>query len=433
MAVFPRAARNHGRLLVVAVDASLEQALEGSGDGARGGAVAGLVRSGLSIDLYGWRGATPERFWATVFEGRRAERSQPYGGNFVWSALATAGKDAVVVGLPGIGNRRQGVETEFAGVPLSAQFLGGSRGVVIEEARMTSGTLPWPYRDVADRVRQTARMLARHRWSSWISVRSGEREGLFKLYRSLSGRYYLTPCYETTVDEAAAGVPLRVQQPTWPADVDEPRALLEFAEDLSDRVFRFARAEIDRKWGLLVYFDSLPGAVARIGRGYRATVNYADATAQGRERLMRAESEAYLRFDHRVRSMLAAAGRDSCVALLVDLESAADWIDGAEKDELSPVARMTLNCGDRLHGRAEARIVDVAPTLAYLLGVPAPHGAGGSVIREVAEQVGRATALVADRGGSEAARDGVALTAQSLIELGGSAGSDAEVSSIPLR
>jgi len=335
----------------------------------------------------------------------------------------------MVFGLPGIDTSMNETNIRVAGVPLSSQFLGGSYGTIADAARIAAARLPWPYREVGDRVRQVTRSLARGRWSSWLSVRSGERDGLFKIYRSLSGRYYLTPCYETAPADGRGDAPRQYQQPAWPGDVDAPRALFGFAQDLSERPFRFARAQLDQRWDLFVYFDSLPGAVDRIGAAYRDTVRYADLTDRERVRLQRSEGDAYRRFDDRLAAMVSAAGPDACVAVVIDLEADADANDVEQSHSALPESRMILTCGGRLHGQARASTVDVAPTLAYLLGAPAPSGAEGTVIREVAEQIGRPVSRAPARVATESGSEGVTLTAAALIELGESNADDAEVSS----
>ncbi len=428
-ALFPRGGAHHPRLLVIAFEAAFGAASAGTGLPLDWGPTTRwLFSEGLQVDLQGWRSATSEGFWRSIFEGREvftyeADPSASAGGTGLWRTSSLAGLRSVAVGVPGVAAESSATLT-VVGMPSAEHFIGGNYGTLLDEARIASGSVLWPYPDALERIGAAVRSLERREWSAWIPVSVGDAFGTFKVFRTSRSRYFLSPVYKVGKAEDGGTAPndaLFYGTPFFTVSGEAPGFLYDLTVETSQRLYALASRLAREKWDVMFYFDPVPGLVARGERGYRHSPEFDDATDTQIRWNEEAVARAHRAFDARVGALIEAAGPDACVAVIVDLEvaEAPAEAEGVAGSGTAPLAQMALHCGRSLRGHARADATDVAPTLAFLLGIDSPARATGAVIAGV-HLPGRPSA-VAVAGTSAAGRDqdAVELTARAILNVVG--------------
>lgn len=162
---------------------------------------AGQARPAGIIGLpEGGSGAT---FWRSLFSDEEVDGAGAPELGAPWSG---APADSRVVALPA-----RLFRTPTGTATREAAFVGGSSGVTVDAADITSGRLPGPYDRAVDAVSAAAATLGREQWSDWIEVpgtagaaaASGAPVAVFQFARSSDTAYFFSPAYLESSTEAA--------------------------------------------------------------------------------------------------------------------------------------------------------------------------------------------------------------------------------------
>ena len=297
----------------------------------------------------------------------------------LWSRLDAAGKATVLVNVPGTWKAEKlehGVIVADLG--MARGYVGGAGGGAFFD--VGASTLPRPYAELDNLLRLVTAPLDVGAWSDWVDVADDSVEAsVLKVKRLDATRAWVSPMYprelgkgavapSAVADELATylGVPYVREGPAWSAygDAEIPPVFTEHLVQTIGVQIAAAHELMKKKpWDLFVYVDPLTDRVAH------AHWN-----------------------DHPER--LRQAYRDADTHLGDFVKHAPDaWIVVVSAHGFGPhpgyargdhaAAGMLVLAGPGLAGDAGAvSLVDVAPTLACLLGVPT-DGMRGSTLASV--------------------------------------------------
>ncbi len=310
----------------------------------------------------------------------------------LWSRLESAGRPAVVVNVPGTWKAERLVHgAVVADVGMARAYVGGAGGGAFIDP--TSAVLPRPYDKLTDLVRLGAGPLAVGEWSNWIDVGvPGVEPSVLRMKRIDAGRVWLSPLYPADVGAWALwprelagelgtylGVPYLREGPAWSAYPGEiPAVFAEHLAQTTDVQLAAAHRLLKTKpWDLFAWIDPLPD---RSEHAYWRE-HAASAGAPADPTL---EPERVARHRDRVRAAYREADRHlgefverapPAWVVVVSAHGFADGARGARGDHAA--AGMLVVAGPGLTGDAgEIPLVDVAPTVACLLGLPRDGMAG---------------------------------------------------------
>jgi predicted AlkP superfamily phosphohydrolase/phosphomutase len=284
----------------------------------------------------------------------------------LWSRLDAAGRTSVLVGVPGTWKAERIRGAVVADVGMMRGYVGGAGGGTFVDA--ASGVLPRPYDRLVEPVRAAVLPLAVGAWSDWIAIPGGEMEaGVFRVKRvarSGPGSSYLSPIYPRDLGayavwprevaaelEGVLSVPYIREGPAWSAYRGEAPAV--FAEHLAQTTaiqLQAARHLLTtRSWDLFAWLDPL---VDRVQHAYWREPDHARVR------------QAYRDADRHLGALLAEAA--PAWTLVV---SAHGFATTGDRGDHAPRGMLVL-AGPGLEGDVgDVALVDVAPTLACLLGI----------------------------------------------------------------
>ncbi|MFN2376342.1 MAG: hypothetical protein ABR538_07375, partial [Candidatus Binatia bacterium] len=142
-------------------------------------------------------------FWRSLFSDEAGDGARAPELGAPWS---DARPDSRVVALPA-----RLFQAPTAAADPETAFVGGSSGVSVEAADITSGRLPGPYDRAVDAVSAAAATLGREQWSDWIEVPAapgtvavpGAPVAVFQFARFSDTAYFFSPAYLEPSTEAA--------------------------------------------------------------------------------------------------------------------------------------------------------------------------------------------------------------------------------------
>jgi len=297
----------------------------------------------------------------------------------LWSRLDAAGRAAVLVNVPGTWKAEpleKGIVV--ADVGMARGYVGGAGGGAF--FAVGAATLPAPYEQLANLLRLVTAPLEIGEWSDWVDVDDDAVEAsVLRVKRLDATRAFVSPMYardlgkgaiapKEVADELATylGVPYVREGPAWSAygDGEVPAIFSEHLGQTTDVQVAAAHALLKKKpWDLFVFVDPLPDRI---------------------------EHAHWVDHPERVRAAYHAAD-----AHLGDFVKHAPnaWVvvvsahgfgpnPGHPRGDHAP-AGMLVIAGPGLSGDAgEIPLVDVAPTLACLLGLAA-DGMSGTTLAAV--------------------------------------------------
>lgn len=316
--------------------------------------------------------------WTTLFTGVPAaqhgvENWALAGSGYrrvpaLWSRVDAAGKPAVLVNVPGTWKaERLQHGVVVADVGMARGYVGGAGGGVAVD--VTQGTPPRPYDRLGNLLRLVAAPLAVGEWSDWVDVADDAVEAsVLKVKRLDAAHVWVSPMYARDLgawaiwpravgDELAAflGVPYIREGPAWSAygSGEVPAIYAEHLAQTTGVQLATAHHLLAKKpWDLFVFVDPLPDRIAHAfwrDHPERVRAAYRDADAHLGDLVARAPG-AWI-------AVVSAHGFDRSAP-------------GPRGDHAAP--GLLVVAGPGLSGDAgEIPLVDVAPTLACLLGVSA--------------------------------------------------------------
>jgi len=371
-ALWPRGVARHERVLVFAIEGLDFSILHDTLHAGEMPVLRSVVDSGVRIGLHGWRVGDRSEHWRALFEGVDAGVSDRpaagVAGEPVWDELVRAGGSALVVAVPGVEAREGPHIRVLAGVDPAMGIEGDSAGQLVNGATVLAGELAWPYVTSADAAARAAGRLKRGEWSDWIHVPLGSspaRDGSFRLFRVDAERFYLTPVFLSGID------PHAWDEAPWALAGPGFEQLEDAVSDAARAKFQVALDAAGPEWDLTVYFDTLAASATRSHA--RLTALQARAVPgryRTREESLAEVRKDYSEVDHQLGELRAKSGDRTCVAVLLEGSAAYDGPGGIARNR----AELVVDCDSGREGRAEASFVDVAPTLRYLLGLPANSG-----------------------------------------------------------
>ncbi|MFQ5477384.1 MAG: hypothetical protein ACE5E4_02075 [Candidatus Binatia bacterium] len=368
-ALMPRGFLGHYRVIVLLFPGVELQTLGRTSAGAASSnlsralaaATRGPLRAGVRINH--------ER-WSELFSGvsslERARRACAGSDEdeWLWRWAAARGAGALAVNVP---SATEVTEPGLRVVPAGSTadgFVGGSAGIVVTLRDLVGSSLPHQYQPAVARAGRAAGTLASGHWSAWIETRGepdGRSNGVFRIYRLDSERYYFTPVYRVFggggLDESA----YVSVDPSW-AHSPPPTSdfFLKHLIEISQKRLELALSGDWEDARLVVYVDPLV-----------ANVRFAYSGGEDEELEQRVIKGAYSVLDRRVGEILGSYGREeTCLILLVDEQ---------EEGRVGHDGYFVISCVPSGEGSRELRAIDLFPTVAYLLGLPAPENLEGEV------------------------------------------------------
>lgn len=319
----------------------------------------------------------------------------------LWSRLDAAGRPVVLVNVPGTWKAERLAHGVIAAdVGMARAYVGGAGGGIFLDP--TSGApFPRPYDGLVDLLRLVAAPLGVGEWSDWVDVAVPAVEASVLRVKRVDERHvWVSPLYPADLGAGAfwpretagelgtfLGLPYLREGPAWSAYPDEAPAV--FVEHLTQTTeVQLAAAHRLMKtapWDLFAVVDPLPDRIEHAyWREHAAATGVAggglDAARVARNG--RRVRDAYREVDRHVGELVRHAEPAWIVVV-----SAHGFGGGATPDARGDHAGtgMLIVAGPDL-GRSDAGgvpLVDVAPTIACLLGV-ATDGMTGHVLGAVA-------------------------------------------------
>ncbi len=331
--------------------------------------------------------------WTTLFTGvppaRHGVENWALAGSgyrkvpALWSRLDAAGKAAVLVNVPGTWKaERLAHGVVVADVGMGRAYVGGAGGGAFLDP--ASGTpLPRPYEKLDDLLRIVVAPLGIGEWSDWVDVAVPDVEpSVLRVKRVDEHHVWVSPLYPADLGAGGVwprevagelgtylGVPYLREGPAWSAYPDEVPAV--FAEHLAQttevQLAAAHRLLRTKPWDLFAVVDPLPDRIEHaFWREHAAgTGSGLDPArvARHRDRVR----NAYRDVDRQLGELVAHAL--PAWVVVVSAHGFGAGAAGARGDHAP--AGILVVAGPDLHGDAGSiPLIDVAPTLACLLGLP---------------------------------------------------------------
>jgi type I phosphodiesterase/nucleotide pyrophosphatase len=301
----------------------------------------------------------------------------------LWSRLDAAAKSSVIVNVPGTWKaERLEHGVVVADVGMARGYVGGAGGGAYVD--LAGGPPPRPYDRLQNLIQTVAGPLEVGEWSDWVDVTDDAVESsVLKVKRIDATHVFVTPMYQRDLGAGAVwpldvaddladflGVPYIREGPSWSAYGDGEVPAI-FADQLAQTTAaQLAAAHhllSKRPWDLFVWVDPLPD---RIEHAY---------FADHRERV----EQAYRDADAHLGEFIARAPRPPAASWIVVVSAHGFGAGEPGRRGDHAAAGMLVVSGPDLSGDAgRIPLVDVAPTLACLLGVPT-DGMTGTTLPEV--------------------------------------------------
>ncbi len=310
----------------------------------------------------------------------------------LWSRVDAAGKASVLVNVPGTWKaERLAHGVVVADVGMARGYVGGAGGGAFID--VAAATLPRPYDQLTNLVRVVAPPLEVGAWSDWVDVgEDGVEASVLRVKRLDETGAFVSPMYPADLgpwaiwpQEVAAelsqylGVPYIREGPAWSAygDGEVPAVFAEHLAQTTAVQLAAAHRLLKKKpWELFVWVDPLPDRIAHAYWSEHDPTQTPDLDPARRDRNRERVRSAYREADAHVGGFVTHAP-DSWIVVV----SAHGFgpSPGHVRGDHAP-AGMLIVSGPGLRGDAgEIPLVDVAPTLACLLGVPADGMVGSTL------------------------------------------------------
>jgi predicted AlkP superfamily phosphohydrolase/phosphomutase len=310
----------------------------------------------------------------------------------LWSRLDAAGKSAVLVNVPGTWKaERLAHGVVVADLGMARGYVGGAGGGTFFD--VGAAELPRPYDGIANLLRLVAPPLAVGEWSDWVDVaEEGLEPSVFRVKRLDETRAYVSPMYpadlgvwaiwpKEVADELAGflGVPYIREGPAWSAfgDGEVPAIFADhLAQTTGVQVAAAHRLLKTKPWDLFVWVDPLPDRIEHAYWSEHDPTQAPDLDPARRDRHRERVRTAYRDADTHVGEFVAHAPNSWVV--VVSAHGFGPSPGHARGDHAK--AGMAIVSGPGLSGDAgEISLVDVAPTIACLLGISADGMAGSAL------------------------------------------------------
>lgn len=334
--------------------------------------------------------------WTTVFTGvppavHGVENWALAGAGYrkvpaLWSRLDAAGRASVLVNVPGTWKaERLAHGVVVADVGMARAYVGGAGGGVFLDPT-SAAPFPRPYQALRDLLRVAAAPLAVGEWSDWIDVDLPEVEASVMRVKRMDERHvWVSPLSPTDLGVGAMwprevagelgaylGVPYLREGPAWSAHRDEvPAVFAEHLAQTTDVQLAAAHRLLETKpWALFAVVDPLPDRIEHAYWREHAASAGGSAGALDPARIARHRNHvraAYRDADRHLGELATHA--EPAWIVVVSAHGFGDGATPGSRGEHAPAGLLVV-AGPGLRGDAGAiPLVDVAPTIACLLGV----------------------------------------------------------------
>jgi len=361
--------------------------------------LARLVARGVSATPVAEEPLFAPVVWTTLFTGvppaqHGVENWALAGSGYrkvpaLWSRLDAAAKPSVLVNVPGTWKaERLEHGVIVADLGMARGYVGGAGGGAFFD--VGAAALPQPYEKLLNLLRLVAPPLAVGEWSDWVDVaEEGLEPSVLKVKRLDDTRAFVSPMYpvdlgawaiwpKEVADELSGylGVPYIREGPAWSAygDGEIPGIFADhLAQTTAVQVAAAHRLLKMKPADLFVWVDPLPDRIEHAYWSEHDPTQTPDLDPARRARHRERVRNAYRDADAHVGDFVAHAPNSWIVVV------SAHGFGPSPGHPRGDHARagMLIVSGPGLTGDAgEIPLVDVAPTLACLLGVPADGMAG---------------------------------------------------------
>jgi Type I phosphodiesterase / nucleotide pyrophosphatase len=310
----------------------------------------------------------------------------------LWSRLDAAGRASILVNVPGTWKaERLAHGVVVADVGMARTYVGGAGGGMFVDP--TSEMLPRPYDKLANLLRVVSAPLRIGEWSDWVDVTVPDVEAsVLRMKRVDASHVWVSPLYPADLGAGALwprelagelgtylGVPYFREGPAWSAYPDEVPAI--FAEHLAQttevQLAAAHRLLRTKPWDLFVCVDPVPD---RIEHAYWREHDTAAEPALDPDRIARHHErvrDAYRNADRHLGEFVTHAAPAWIV--VVSAHGFGPGATAGARGDHAPKGMLVV-AGPGLGGDAgEIPLVDVAPTIACLLGLPSDGMTGATL------------------------------------------------------
>jgi len=361
--------------------------------------------------------------WTTIFTGKEppehgidgwaSSTSTHRRTKALWNILDDRGFESIVINVPGTWPPEEIKGGMLSGFPASGVHVGGGTGVIVAASDLANGKLPSPYRTAAAEIAERGAGLEVEQWSGWMQVgEQGEEawEGVFKIKRLDKERYYLSPVYRAD-DRIAISAPRKLKQeltislgfpyilegPGWGnwREDDQPAYLYEQLVEISRLQTRAALLLLERPWELFIYVNTLTDRVQHPYWSFMEPQHFTPIDPEMIRRYGTKVTDAYEEADRQLGEILSRTGSDTYVVVVSDHGFRASPSPDRHIGEHDRRGVYLIAGPGISHARGTpAKLVDVTPTLLYLLGQPLAQDMPGKVIPMVRSQLAHPTSKI---------------------------------------
>jgi len=308
----------------------------------------------------------------------------------LWSRVVDAGKHVVLVNVPGTWKAERLPRSAIvADVGMARGYVGGAGGGAF--VSLGFAPPPRPYDVIGDFLRATAAPLAAGTWSDWVDVPGGALEsGVLRVKRLDATNVFVTPIYArdlgryaTAPGELAAelagvlGVPYVREGPSWSAygAGEVPGVFVEHLAQTTALQLATARHLLrEHPWDLFVWVDPLPDRIEHAFWTEHDDAHFPDVDRERRTRNRDRVRAAYRDADAHLGAVLADA--PPAWTVVVSAHGFGPGLRRDRGDHAGAGLLVVAGAGLPAVDAGEVPLVDVAPTLACLLGVSRDRMAG---------------------------------------------------------
>lgn len=383
-----------------------------------------LLERGIRGDLMSSPPILSPVVWTTIFTGKDPSEHGISGWDSstsshrrtkaLWNVASDQGLRTIVINVPGTSPPEEINGAMISGFPISGSHVGGGTGVIVGTSELANGKLPNQYRSAAAEIARRAAGLEAEQWSGWMwASEQGKRswEGVFKIKRLDQERYYLSPVYRVD-DELVISAPKELQQelrrslgfpyipegPGWGEwrENDQPAYLYEQLVEISRLQTRAALLLLERPWDLFIYVSTLTD---RVQHPYWAFMEpqYFTPIEPEMVRLYGPKvTEAYEEADAQLGEILSRAGSETYMVVVSDhgFRPSPSPDRHIGEHDLTGIYLVAGPGISRAQGEP-AKLLDITPTVLYLLEQPPAQDMPGEVIPTVMHQLARPMSRIA--------------------------------------
>ncbi len=383
-----------------------------------------LLERGIRGDLMSSPPILSPIVWTTIFTGKEPPEhgidrwenstSTHRRTKALWNIVGDQGLTTIVINVPATWPPEEINGCMLSGLPVNGVHVGRGTGVIVDAPDLASGKLPDPYRTAAGGIAERAAGLEVEQWSGWMRVaEQGEKawEGLFKIKRLDEDRYYLSPVYRAD-DKIAISAPRELQRELkislgfpyipegpgwgeWRGD-DQPAYLYDQLVEISRLQTRAALLLLERPWELFIYVNTLTDRVQHPYWSFMEPQHFTPIDPEMVRRYGTKVTDAYEEADRQLGEILSRMGSNTYVVVVSDHGFRPSPSPDKHIGEHA-MAGIYLIAGPGLsQARGKpAKLVDITPTLLYLLGQPLAQDMRGKVIPTVKHQLAHPISQIA--------------------------------------